>query len=232
MAQTVALGVSLGASKAGLLVGYRLLNLAGTEQAAFTRTNVAESATIPGDYLVTVSVSVSDDGAIVVWGVSGTDYWQYTIDPAQAMTLADDAITDAKIAASAVTEIQGAAAAALTAYDPPTKTELDSAVAPLATSTALATVDTVVDGIAVQTTALVSSVAALPGTAAIVTAIMAYAVETGHSLDTVLKAIYAGIRGKSVADDADDPTEVAYYAPDNSTVRFTHTLTDTDRTVA
>lgn len=83
-----------------------------------------------------------------------------------------------------------------------------------------------VSGLATQT-----SVDSLPGTSAIVAAIMAYAVETGHSLDTVMKALYAGIRGKSVADDGDDPTSVAYYAPDNSTVRFTHTLTDTTRTV-
>lgn len=60
--------------------------------------------------------------------------------------------------------------------------------------------------------------------------ILALPVETGHSMLTVLRALYAVIRGKSVADDADDPTTVTYYAPDNSTVRVTHTLTDTTRT--
>jgi negative regulator of replication initiation len=62
--------------------------------------------------------------------------------------------------------------------------------------------------------------------------VLALSVETGHSLQTVLRALYALNRGKSVADDADNPTEIVYYAPDNSTVRVTHTLTDTERTVA
>lgn len=73
---------------------------------------------------------------------------------------------------------------------------------------------------------------ALPGTAAIVTAIMAYAVETGHSLEVVMKALYAAIRGRSLANDDINPTSVTYYAPDNTTARITHTLTDTERTVA
>ena len=72
----------------------------------------------------------------------------------------------------------------------------------------------------------------IPGTAAIATAIYAVAVETGHDLTTVLRAIYAATRGRSVADNADDPTTVTYYAPDNSTARIVHTLTDTERTVA
>ena len=42
-------------------------------------------------------------------------------------------------------DVQTAAAAALTAYDPPTKAELDSAVAPLATAAALDAVDNYVD---------------------------------------------------------------------------------------
>lgn len=48
-------------------------------------------------------------------------------------------------------QAQTAAAAALTAYDPPTKAELDSAVSPLATSVALATVDGNVDSILTDT---------------------------------------------------------------------------------
>lgn len=103
-----------------------------------------------------------------------------------------------------------------------------TATAVTAVQSGLATATNVSDAQTVITDAIDD----LPGTAAIVTAIMAYAVETGHSLDVVMKALYAGIRGKSVADDDIDPTEVAYYAPDNSTVRFTHTLTDTERTVA
>jgi len=140
--------------------------------------------------------------------------------------------------------------ARLAAYDAPTKAELDSAVAPLATQTSvdtlagyvdtevasiLAAVDTEITAIKAKTDNLPATPAAttdIPGTAAIATAIFAVAVETGHDLTTVLRAIYAAIRGRSVADDADDPTTITYYAPDNSTARVTHTLTDTERTVA
>jgi hypothetical protein len=51
-------------------------------------------------------------------------------------------------------QAQSAAAAALVAYDPPTKAELDSAVSGLATAANLATVDTVVDGIKAKTDSL------------------------------------------------------------------------------
>jgi len=72
-------------------------------------------------------------------------------------------------------------------------------------------------------------ITAIPSTAAIVDAINAYAVETGVSFDTVLKNIYAVIRGRSLADDS-NPTQIVYYAPDNTTVRVTHNLTDVERT--
>lgn len=62
--------------------------------------------------------------------------------------------------------------------------------------------------------------------------ILSSAVETGHSLQTVLRALYAAIRGRSVANSATDPTTITYYAPDNSTARIVHTLTDTERTVS
>lgn len=48
-------------------------------------------------------------------------------------------------------EVQSEVADALAAYDPPTKAELDSAVSPLATSAALATVDNNVDSILTDT---------------------------------------------------------------------------------
>jgi hypothetical protein len=51
-------------------------------------------------------------------------------------------------------EVQSEATDALNAYDPPTKTELDSAVAPLATAAALAVVDANVDAIKVVTDSL------------------------------------------------------------------------------
>jgi len=257
MAQTVALGASLGASKTGLLIGYRLLNLDETLQAAFTLTNVVERTNVPGDYFVTVPVNISDDGAIVIWGISGTDYRQYTIDPVQPMTLADGSITTAKFADNAITDAKVASDVTIASVTGAVGSvtgnvggNVVGSVASVAAGVTLANnavtaaavasdaVTEIQSGLATATnvsdaqTAITTAIAALPGTAAIVTAIMAYAVETGHSLDAVMKAIYAGIRGKSVADDADDPTEVVYYAPDNSTVRFTHTLTDTERTVA
>jgi len=59
-------------------------------------------------------------------------------------------------------EVQSEATDALNAYDPPTKAELDSAVAPLATSAALTTVDGIVDAILVDTgTTLPAAIAAI-----------------------------------------------------------------------
>ena len=81
----------------------------------------------------------------------------------------------------------------------------------------------------VSTLATQTSVNALPSAASIVTAIMAYAVETGHNMDTVLKALYAVIRGGYLADSPTDPTETIYYAPDGVTARVTHELTSTTR---
>jgi hypothetical protein len=75
-------------------------------------------------------------------------------------------------------------------------------------------------------------IAAIPGTTAIVDAIKAYAVETGVSFDTVLKNIYAVIRGSFLANDPNDPTELIFFAPDGTTPRVTHALTATTRTVA
>ncbi len=59
-------------------------------------------------------------------------------------------------------EVQSEATDALNAYDPPTKAELDSAVAALATSAALATVDGIVDAILEDTgTTLPAAIAAI-----------------------------------------------------------------------
>ncbi|MEZ4591818.1 MAG: hypothetical protein R3D55_11860 [Chloroflexota bacterium] len=59
-------------------------------------------------------------------------------------------------------EVQSEVADALAVYDPPTKTELDSAVAPLATATALATVDSIVTAILADTdTTIPALIAAL-----------------------------------------------------------------------
>lgn len=102
-------------------------------------------------------------------------------------------------------------------------------------ATILAAVDTEIAAIKAKTDNLPATPAStsdIPGTAAIATAVFAVAVETGHDLTTVLRAIYAAIRGRSVANNGDNPTTITYYAPDNSTSRIVHTLTDTERTVA
>lgn len=66
----------------------------------------------------------------------------------------------------------------------------------------------------------------------IVNAIKAYEVETGHSFNVVMQRLYAAIRGNSEADDATNPTALDYFAPDGTTVRVHHALTDTTRTAS
>ena len=195
MTQTVPATAQLGPGKTGLAIGYRVLNLDGTTYAAFATTGVAETS-VAGTYRKTGGVVCPDAGAYIVWGVSGTDYAEATVEstavnvtlwkgadagaapakvadlPAAAPTAAQvrtemdsnstklanlDATISSRLASADYTApldgtaTQAAAAAALTAYDPPTKAELDAAVAPLATAAALATVDSNVDAVKVIT---------------------------------------------------------------------------------
>jgi hypothetical protein len=117
MAQTIPALAALGASKTGLTIGYRILNLNRTTATAFTTTNVAESA-VDGTYYVSGGISAPDAGGYIVWGESGTDYAEAPIEPAPPTSTALRAQMDASILA----------------YDPPTKAELDSAVSPLMTT--------------------------------------------------------------------------------------------------
>lgn len=293
MSQTIPASCELGPAYTAQAIGYRVLNLDRTTYSAFSTTGVAETA-VAGTYAKSGGATAPDAGGYIVWGTSGTDIIEDDILPAVTGFATPTNVTDAQSAITAAidalndldsTAVQSAAAAALVTYDPPTKAELDSAVAPLATQTSvntltayvdtevaaikaktdnlpsdpadasdiaaslttitgyidtevatiLAAVDTEIAAIKAKTDNLPASPAAtsdIPGTAAIATAIFAVAVETGHDLTTVLRAIYAAIRGRSVADDGDDPTTITYYAPDNTTARVTHTLTDTERTVA
>lgn len=59
--------------------------------------------------------------------------------------------------------------------------------------------------------------------------IMNFAVEAGVNLQAALRIILAVIAGKYVANDANNPTEISFYAPDGTTLRVTFTLTDTTR---
>jgi hypothetical protein len=102
-------------------------------------------------------------------------------------------------------EVQSEAADALIAYDPPTKAELDSAVAPLATAAALTTVDTVVDGIKVVTDQLADTLEDSGGGAYIfTTAALAQAPAGGGGL--TVQDIVDGVWDEPLADHLDSGT--------------------------
>ena len=141
---------------------------------------------------------------------------------------ADTALSDAGV----TTTITGRIDAAITTRASQTSVDalndlstgdIDARLAAYGTATATNVSDT-------QTT-ITDAIGALNDITAadVVTAIMAYAVESGKDYATVLKEVYAILRGKFVADNA-DPASVTYYAPDGTTERVTFTLDDTTRT--
>ncbi len=136
MAQTVPLTVRLGAANTGLALGYRILNLDRTVYSAFTVTGVVES-TVLGTYSVDDGAIVPDAGGYVVWGTSGSDRLEGNIDPAASLT--------------AITTALATLQADVTTID----NFLDTEIATIITN--LATVDTVVDGIAADVDALGTS---------------------------------------------------------------------------
>ena len=85
MAQTVPATAVLGPGKTGLTIGLRVLNLDGTEYAAFSTTGVAETSVL-GTYRKASGVACPDAGAYIVWGVSGTDYAEATVEPVTALS--------------------------------------------------------------------------------------------------------------------------------------------------
>lgn len=128
MAQTVPATAVLGPGKTGLTIGLRVLNLDGTEYAAFSTTGVAETSTL-GTYRKASGVVCPDAGAYIVWGVSGTDYAEATVEPVTALSdiqaripaaliggridatvgaMATDVLTAAALNADAVIEIADA----------------------------------------------------------------------------------------------------------------------------
>lgn len=71
-------GCTLGSSKTGLAIGYRLVDIDGVEVNAFTTTNVVETS-VPGNYTVDGGITMPDgfEGRIE-FGTSGTkmaDLW-------------------------------------------------------------------------------------------------------------------------------------------------------------
>lgn len=79
MSQTVPATCVLGPGKTGLAIGLRVLNLDGTTYSAFATTDVAETSTL-GTYRKASGAVVPDAGGYIVWGVSGTDYAEATVD--------------------------------------------------------------------------------------------------------------------------------------------------------
>jgi len=76
--QTTPATCVLGPGKTGLAIGLRVLNLDGTEYAAFSTTSVAETSTA-GTYRKAGGVVAPLAGGYIVWGVSGTDYAEATV---------------------------------------------------------------------------------------------------------------------------------------------------------
>lgn len=128
MTQTVPATTVLGPGKTGLTIGLRVLNLDGTEYAAFSTTGVAETSTL-GTYRKASGIMCPDAGAYIVWGVSGTDYAEATVEPVTALSdiqsrlpaaliggrmdatvgaMQNDTLTAAALATDAITEIAGA----------------------------------------------------------------------------------------------------------------------------
>ena len=104
MTQTVAATCVLGPGLTGLAIGVTVLNIDGTEYAAFSTSGVAETS-VAGTYRKADGVVVPDAGGYLVWGVSGTDYAEATVEPKPAYTGDEMDLVDAPNA-TAVAAIQ------------------------------------------------------------------------------------------------------------------------------
>ena len=104
MTQTIAATAVLGPGKTGLAIGVTVLNLDGTEYTAFSTSGVAETS-VAGTYRKADGVVVPDAGGYLVWGVSGTDYAEATVEPKPAYTGDEMDLVDAPNA-TAVAAIQ------------------------------------------------------------------------------------------------------------------------------
>jgi len=191
MAQTTAAAADLGIIHTAKAIGYRVLNLDETLYSAFSTTGVAETNVI-GFYRKDDGVVAPDAGGYIVWGVSGTDYAEDTIPPAQPS------------AAQIDTQLSGTHGAGA-----------------WATATGFATPTNVTD-------AQTAIIAAQPSAAAVVSAIMAYALETGKTFEQAMLNIWSVTVGDSTANDAQNPTSIVYDDP-VGVASVTHTLTDTTR---
>ena len=146
MAQTVPATAVLGPGKTGLTIGLRVLNLDGTTYAAFSTTGVAETSTL-GTYRKASGVSCPDAGAYIVWGVSGTDYAEATVEPITALSDIQARLPAALIGGRIDATVGAMAANTLTASALATDavTEISTAISSTAGSGALTTTVTVND---------------------------------------------------------------------------------------
>jgi len=110
---------------------------------------------------------------------------------------------------------------------PPTAAQIDTQLSGThgagawATATGFATPANVTD-------AQTAITAAQPSAAAVVAAIMAYAVATGLTFEAAMLNIWSVTVGDSTANDAQNPTSIVYDNPTGA-ANVTHTLTDTTR---
>jgi len=238
MAYNVVIAADFGAANTGLTVHGKLFGTNGSQVGSTVTTGFTEA--VSGLYVYVLAAPDGQEGVFVAYDSSNAALRRVAV-IAPRETENNDVKTSTRGTSTLTT---GDIDSRLAAYDAPTKAELDSAVAPLATQTSvdtlagyidtevatiLAAVDTEIAAIKAKTDNLPASPAAttdIPGTAAIATAIFAVAVETGHDLTTVLRSIYAAVRGKSITDDPEAPTYFEYLAPDNSTVRLRHDISE------
>lgn len=201
MAYNVYCSANFGPSYTGLTINGKLFDASGSQVGATITTGFVE--VVAGIYFYTLSAPDGHAGLFVMYNSANADQRREFIVAPRETENADTKTSTRGTSTLTTSDID----TRLSAYDAPTKAELDATQA-----------------------AITAAIAALNNVA--VADILAGTIETGHSLLTVMRALYAANRGRSVADDPDDPTTITYYAPDNSTARIVHTLTDTERTVA
>lgn len=206
MSYNVVIAADFGASNTGLTVHGKLFDTAGSQVGSTITTGFVEA--VAGLYVYVLAAPDSQEGVFVAYDSANT------------------ALRRVAVIAPRETENNDAKASTLA-----TQTSVNTLAGYVDTEVAaiLAAVDTEIGAIKAKTDNLPASPAAtgdIPGTTAIATAIFAVAVETGHDLTTVLRAIYAAVRGKSITDDPEAPTYFEYLAPDNSTVRLRHDISE------
>lgn len=217
MSYPVYCAADFGAANTGLTVHGKLFDASGAQVGSTITSGFVEP--VAGLYLYTLSAPDSHAGVFVMYNSANTTLRRAVIvapretensdakTSAMAtptnVTSAQTAITNAISALNNLsqTQAQSAATAALNAYDPPTKAELDAAQTTI--------------------TNAVSGLNNLSGSD-----ILALSVEAGHSMLVVLRALYAAVRGKSLTDDPEAPTYFEYLAPDDLTVRLRHDISE------